>query len=297
MDRKSPGRPADLGLRLVFNAQWVFPSFADVTVQVRDTPAFTNNPNAIFKEGVAGSVTLTTASPATITAANASLPSGVTINGTFVSGTPAAQTAGYYPIPFTATNANGSITQPLNLFVVAPPGIRTSVDGQPNNLFIQAGAVATINLTTAGFPKSTPPSSWPKQLGTGMTISFTTNMPASGYTFAGTTDPTGKLNGAGRIRFAPSAAQTGAYTATLSAANGVLPNASLPLTITVVKAGDTNHDGTVDCSDFTVVRNALGKTAGKPGYDVRADINYDGIVDVRDFSFVSAHLPQGTVCR
>jgi len=65
----------------------------------------------------------------------------------------------------------------------------------------------------------------------------------------------------------------------------------------VVKAGDTNHDGTVDCSDFTVVRNALGKTAGKPGYDVRADINYDGIVDVRDFSFVSAHLPQGTVCR
>jgi hypothetical protein len=291
------GTNASLGLELVCNAQWVIPNVVNLSVQVSDTPVFTNNPNAIFTVGVPGLTAVTTANPATITVGNAALPNGITTFGPAIGGIPGPLSAGYYPIPFTATNADGSVTQNLNVFVVAPPTVSLALQGAPSSLYLQAGATATIPVATTGFPKSRPDASWPKQLGGGMAINFTSNLPPGTYTFAGTTDPTGNPNGSGLLKFVPTAAQIGAYTATLSASNGASPDASLPLTITVVKAGDTNHDGSVDCSDLTIVRNALGKVAGQTGYNLAADINYDGFVDVRDFSFVSAHLPQGTVCH
>ncbi|WEF35533.1 M12 family metallo-peptidase [Pseudoduganella chitinolytica] len=61
-------------------------------------------------------------------------------------------------------------------------------------------------------------------------------------------------------------------------------------------AGDVNADGSVDCGDLGVVRGALGKRTGQPGYDSRADVNRDGVVDIRDLSGVSQHVAKGTAC-
>jgi hypothetical protein len=60
--------------------------------------------------------------------------------------------------------------------------------------------------------------------------------------------------------------------------------------------GDIDGDGTVGCSDMTIVRSALGKRLGPPGFDPRADVTLDRIVDVRDLVFVSQRLPAGTRC-
>ncbi|MBB4843449.1 hypothetical protein HNP55_001968 [Paucibacter oligotrophus] len=61
--------------------------------------------------------------------------------------------------------------------------------------------------------------------------------------------------------------------------------------------GDLNKDGVVDCADLAIVKAAMGKRTGQPGFDVRADVNADGVVDIRDLSAVSRVLPAGTVCR
>lgn len=61
--------------------------------------------------------------------------------------------------------------------------------------------------------------------------------------------------------------------------------------------GDVNGDGVVDCRDIATVKAALGKKAGQPGWDPRADIVTDGIIDVRDLAYVSQRLPVGTRCQ
>ncbi|MDT8999726.1 M12 family metallo-peptidase [Paucibacter sp. APW11] len=66
---------------------------------------------------------------------------------------------------------------------------------------------------------------------------------------------------------------------------------------TIRLLGDLNKDGVVDCADLAIVRASLGKKAGQPGFDARADFNNDGVVDIRDLSAVSQKLPAGTVCK
>jgi len=44
-------------------------------------------------------------------------------------------------------------------------------------------------------------------------------------------------------------------------------------------AGDLNEDGVVNCADLAIVAGALGKRAGQPGFDVRADLEGEGHVD------------------
>ncbi|WUR14957.1 M12 family metallo-peptidase [[Empedobacter] haloabium] len=65
---------------------------------------------------------------------------------------------------------------------------------------------------------------------------------------------------------------------------------------TIRLAGDVNGDGTADCADLTIVRGALGKRSGQPGYDARADVNGDGVVDIRDLSGVSQLVAKGSSC-
>jgi uncharacterized repeat protein (TIGR01451 family) len=74
-------------------------------------------------------------------------------------------------------------------------------------------------------------------------------------------------------------------------------SASVSTTVTAMSMpGDLNKDGKVDCVDLGIVRGAFGKTAGQPGFDVRADVVTDGIIDIRDLAYVSLRLPAGTRC-
>ena len=69
-------------------------------------------------------------------------------------------------------------------------------------------------------------------------------------------------------------------------------------------AGDVNMDGKVDCTDVNIVRAAMGKRNGEPGYSVVSssgivfvpDINRDGVVDEKDLDIVIDHLPNGMLC-
>jgi len=60
--------------------------------------------------------------------------------------------------------------------------------------------------------------------------------------------------------------------------------------------GDVNGDGKVDCADLAIVKRALGKKAGQPGFESRADVVNDGIIDVRDLALVAKYLPAGSSC-
>jgi hypothetical protein len=45
------------------------------------------------------------------------------------------------------------------------------------------------------------------------------------------------------------------------------------------------------------VRASLGKRAGQPGFDPRADVNGDGVVDIRDMAAVSKNVPAANTCN
>lgn len=64
-----------------------------------------------------------------------------------------------------------------------------------------------------------------------------------------------------------------------------------------VVPGDLNGDGVVNCADAAIVKAALGKSVGQPGYDPRADVNGDGIVNIVDLSTEARLLPAGLVCH
>ncbi len=59
---------------------------------------------------------------------------------------------------------------------------------------------------------------------------------------------------------------------------------------------DLDLDANVDCDDLAVVKSAIGRRSGLPGYKPAADVNGDGVVDVRDLAFVARTLPVGTRC-
>ncbi len=60
--------------------------------------------------------------------------------------------------------------------------------------------------------------------------------------------------------------------------------------------GDVDGDGVVTCTDVAIIRAALGRRAGQPGFDARADLNRDGVIDVRDLASVIRQLAPGVAC-
>ncbi len=65
---------------------------------------------------------------------------------------------------------------------------------------------------------------------------------------------------------------------------------------TIQLSGDVDGNGVVNCADVAIVRAAMGRSTGQPGFDARADVNGDGVVNVRDLPFVTQRLPAGTSC-
>jgi hypothetical protein len=208
------------------------------TLTVAQAPAITSPATASFSTGVAGTYTVTTTGyPAPTITETGTLPSGLTFtnngNGTgTISGTAASGTAGTYPVTLSATNASGStatLSLTITVTTAAAPAITSGSTG--DFTLNQAGAVA---VTTTGSPTSA--------------ITETGALPA-GLTFTDNGNGTALLSGT------PTA--TGTTVITITAANGVSPNATQSFTIVVGQApaftsADTYNATLGSASSFTV---------------------------------------------
>jgi hypothetical protein len=180
------------------------------TLTVDQAPAITSANNTTFKVGTAGSFTVTaTGYPTSMTfSETGTLPSGVTLSTAGVlSGTPAASTGGSYPITITASNGvtpNG--TQSFTLTVDQAPAITSA-----NNTSFTVGTAGSFTVTATGYPAPT-------------------------FTETGTLPSGVTLSTAGVLSGTPAASTGGSYPITITAANGVTPNATQNFTLTVDQA-------------------------------------------------------------
>jgi hypothetical protein len=184
---------------------------------INEAASFTSANAVTFHTNVAGTFTFTTLGyPKPSISETGGLPAGVTLtdnaNGTAtLAGTPGAATGGTYPLTLTAANgvgANG--TQNFTLTVNQPPAVTSA-----NNATFQTGLAGTFTVTTTGFPS-----------GASMVISETGAIP-SGLSFADNHDGTATIAGT------PAAATGGIYAISITANNGIAPNATQSFTLTV----------------------------------------------------------------
>jgi hypothetical protein len=186
------------------------------TLTVTELPAFSSADHTTFQVGSAGSFTVTTQAgfPAATTLTEVgALPSGVTFtdNGdgsATLAGTPASGTGGSYPLTLTATNTAGHVDQAFTLTVVASALI-TSAD----HTTFAVGSAGSFTVTTS--PTAT-------------SITKTGALP-SGVTFTDNGDGTATLAGT------PAAGSGGSYSITITASNGIPPNAVQNFTLTVTE--------------------------------------------------------------
>ena len=150
---------------------------------------------------------MATGYPAPTFSESGALPSGVMLNAAtgVLSGKPAAGTGGVYPIAITASDGTApNAAQTFTLIVDQPPGI------------ISANA-ATF---TTGLPGS-------------FTV-MATGYPAPGFSESGALPSGVMLNPTtGALSGTPAAGTGGLYPITITASNGILPNATQAYTLTV----------------------------------------------------------------
>ena len=182
------------------------------TLTSAGAPTITSPGTATFATGVAGTYTVTTTgSPAPAITEAGTLPAGLTFtdngNGTAtISGT--ATTVGTSTVTISATNSSGS-TATLSLTITVTAAAAPTITSASTADFTlnQAGAVA---ITTTGSPT-------PK-------ITETGTLPA-GLTFTDNGNGTALLSGTGTA--------AGTASLTITASNGVSPDATQTLTVTV----------------------------------------------------------------
>src|SRR5262249_17447019 len=63
-----------------------------------------------------------------------------------------------------------------------------------------------------------------------------------------------------------------------------------PYTLRLFIAGDVNNDGDVNGDDAALLAQAMGTSAGQPGYLVGADANLDGVIDATDTGLLAVDL-------
>jgi len=131
-------------------------------------------------------------------------------NGTAtIAGTPAAGTAGIYPLVLTA--ANGTAPNAVQNFALSVGGPTAPVITSAPGTTFTAGQANSFTVTATGIPSPT--------------FTLTGALP-SGVTFNGAT---GVLSGT------PGATTPGTYALTITAQNGVAPNAVQAFTLTVLQ--------------------------------------------------------------
>ncbi len=200
------------------------------TLTVDQAPAITSDDNTAFTAGIAGTFTVnTTGFPTASLSESGALPGGVTFldneNGTAtLSGTPAAGSGGSYMLSITASNGvEPEASQTFTLTVDQAPAI-TSDD----NTAFTAGSAGTFTVNTTGFPTTS--------------LSESGSLPG-GVSFIDNENGTATLSGT------PAAGSGGTYTLSITASNGVEPEATQTFTLTVGQApAITSDNGTT----FTV---------------------------------------------
>src|SRR5467141_2547920 len=177
------------------------------TLTVNQPAAITSATSTTFTVGTAGTFTVTaTGFPAPTFSETGALPSGVTLATTgTLSGTPAAGSGGTYSFTIIAHNGAGADgTQTFTLTVDQAPAITSA-----NSATFVLGFAGTFTVTATGFPAPT--------------LSETGTLP-TGVTF---TAATGMLSGT------PAAGTIGTYPITITAQNGISPNAAQSFTLNV----------------------------------------------------------------
>ncbi len=187
------------------------------TLTVNEAPAFTSARATTFPVGTSGSFLITTNGyPAAAITFTGSLPSGVTLtdngDGTAtLSGAAPQGSGGVYVLSLTAANGVGAdAAQTFTLTLEEAPDIISS-----NNATFEVGSLGSFTVFSVGYPLNT--------------LSETGALP-TGVTFGDNGDNTATLSGT------PAAGTGGVYTITLTAANGLTPDASQTFTLTVNEA-------------------------------------------------------------
>jgi hypothetical protein len=192
-----------------------------VTINTNQSPTITSANATTFVVGVAGTFSVTTTGfpkPA-VSVTGCALPSNVTFvdngNGTgTLAGTPATGTSGTYSCTVNANNGVGApAAQAFTLTVNQKPAITSA-----NSATFTVGSLGTFTVTTTGFPT-----------GASMSITETGALPG-GVTFTNNNDGTATLTGT------PGAGTGGSYSLTITANNGVAPNATQTFTLAVNQA-------------------------------------------------------------
>jgi len=183
------------------------------TLTVNQPPAITSANTATFRLNTTGTtfqVVMTGFPAPTVSVTVGTLPTGLTLSPAgLLSGTPTQ--SGSFPVTLTATNGIGSdATQSFTVLVNEPPAITSA-----NATTFTTGTPGTFSVTTTGFPT-----------GASMLLSETGALP-TGVTF--TDNHTGTATLAGT----PGATTGGTYPITITANNGVNPNATQSFTLTV----------------------------------------------------------------
>ena len=225
------------------------------TLTNSEAPTITSAPTASFYTGLAGTYTVTTTGyPAATITETGALPTGLTFtdkgNGTAtIAGTPAAGTSGKYPVTISAANSSGS-TANLALAVTVTAG-RAPVITSGATAYFTLNAVGAFAVSTTGAP--TP------------AITEVGALPA-GLTFTDNNNGTALLSGT------PTA--SGTTTLTVTAANGITPNATQTLTVIVGQGPaitsaasttfTTGAPGTFSVTTTGYPAPALGETGALP---------------------------------
>ncbi len=219
-------------------------------------PSITSGSSTTFTAGSAGTFTVgSNGNPTASLSKTGALPSGVTFvdngNGTAtLSGTAAAGTGGVYPITITATNGvSPAASQSFTLTVDEAPSISSGA-----GTTFTTGSAGTFEVTTGGYPV--------------VALSETGPLPG-GVTFTNNGDGTATLSGT------PAGASGGVYPITITATNGITPDASQPFTLTVdqaaaITSGASTTFATGTAGSFTVTSTgfptaALSETGPLPG--------------------------------
>ncbi len=191
-----------------------------VTVEVYGAVGFTSGDHATFVVGQPGTFAVTTAgTPAPdVTISSANPPAWLALvdhhDGTAtLSGTPPAGSSGSYTLQLSAQSTGGAATQQLTLTVNQGPG---------------AGGTTTATFTAGGAGK----------LQLAATVS-----PAAVFTNDGAALPGGLLlSPSGLLEGTPATGTGGVYTLTITASNGVPPDATFVVTLTVDEAPRFTND-------------------------------------------------------
>ena len=223
---------------------------------------------ATFTVGQSGSFDVTTSdanvgTPVTLSESGA-LPDGVTFtdngNGTAtLAGTPAAGTGNDYDITITASDGvEADVTQSFDLTVLEPPAITSA-----GSTTFTAGKAGTFAVTATGYDGQAAAGS---DNSTGVTFTETGALP-NGVTLTDNGDGTATLGGT------PTTDAGGNYTFTITATNGVAPDATQAFDLEVLAAPTITSPNTTtftqgQAGTFTITATGYAGQGGEDDDDV-----------------------------